>query len=148
MVPTANMSVIGISASDIFLITQFTVNLIAALKEEGGSKSKYQQEIHSLESLGSILAEINDLSATASPSPFHDKLRAQTDHATSLIESCRNSIAKYGKALGPDAPKGRLHGGFRKAQWLLSATKDLQAFREAIASELDAIRFLLSKQVL
>jgi hypothetical protein len=142
------MSIVGLSASDVFLITKLTARIISALREERGAKSQYQEAVRSLESLRHTLLEIQELSSSTERSRLNDLLKTQIGSSIDLISGFTEKIAKYEKHLGAKPVGGHLRGSFRKAQWAIRAARDLDDFRKLVTPQLEVIKLILSKETM
>lgn len=142
----------GGSPSDIFAAVKFTTKIVSALKKDGGSQSKYQDAVQSLESLQSSLQTIlEDFQQLAQSQPLTangDNLRSQISRAQTFVSEFEKKIEKYEEKLGAGARTGALHGTFRKIDFALRAEKDLQEFRKDLEFQLHAIKFSMGKEAL
>ena len=139
------MSFFGWSLSDVVLITGLTTKVVAALKEDGGSKTEYQTAIRSCEDLQKLLTELVNLDVHALDQDLLEQLKTHAEWPRDLLSNYVTKLRKYERSLGSNATKGCQHGVWKKAKWALSTAKDLEHFRATVASLLDTVKLTLAK---
>src|SRR5437762_2017380 len=104
------MAGFGFSPSDIVAFGQFANKVVVALKEDGGSKSEFQQAIGWCENFLDTLNEIRNLELSNVSASFADQLKKQSEHSAEFVTHFKKKIAKYEKAMGENSGKGAHHG--------------------------------------
>lgn len=142
------MSFVGVSPADFYLLARFTHRVISALKEEGGSRSQYQEAVSSLESLAKALQQLHDLRTADGTAILGDGTRSNVHQGTSLISNFVEKIAEYEEVLGKTGPKGFTKGLVQKERWALKTAGHLTSFRESLDHQLQNLGLDLSKEIL
>jgi hypothetical protein len=69
------------------------------------------------------------------------------DEASAFLDTVtkfrRENVAKYGKALGPSAPKGFYHGIVPKVKWGMHGPKDIAKFHSMIGMHANKLSHLM-----
>ena len=140
------MSPLGVGLSDVFLIASFAARVHSALKNNGGARSQYQQEISSLEALGHGLQGLQELISSSSNDGFREGLGSQSMQVQSLVTAFSKSISKYDKVLGSNASRRSIKGAFLSTKWEFIAAKELDLFWKQLEPKIKAIELLVSRQ--
>ena len=149
---TENMSFgFGWSVSDVAFLTNVTIKVMKALREEGGAKSEYQRAVRSLETLQATLTEVRKILQHVEP-VFRNAISGQLDDSTSSIDQINSKLlAKFSRALGENASNAKdislPRYSFRKVHWAFSAANELSQFRSQLAEQLDTVKLLMITHV-
>jgi hypothetical protein len=129
----------GASPSDVVQALETAVRAISSLKEEGGSKSRYQTANASLQARVAALEAIVDITALSSNASSSAFLLQQL--ASSLRDRDKELLVwtgKYQKSLSEQAPKGWRHSVGRKLQYAFDGHGKLQDHFASTQPEADA----------
>jgi len=100
------MAGFGFSPGDILTFSQFAYKIGVALKEDGGSKSEFQQAIGWCENFRDVLKEIQNLELSNVSISFADQLKEHSKRSAEFVAHFKKKIAKYEKAMGENSRKG------------------------------------------
>ena len=102
------MAGFGFSPSDIIEFGKFAYKVTVALKEDGGSKSEFQEAIGWCENFREVLKVIQNLELSNVSASFADRLKEHSQRSVEYVALFRTNIAKYEKAMGENSAKGRI----------------------------------------
>jgi len=142
------MAGFGFSPSDIVEFGKFAYKVADALKEDGGSKSEFQEAIGWCEDFREVLKEIQNLELSNVSTSFADQLKEHSQRSVEFVARFRTKIAKYEKAMGENSAKGAHHGTARKIQWALEAANDLDKFCQSLHMSIKALEMFMASRML
>jgi hypothetical protein len=117
-----------------------------ALKETGGASSDYQEVARQLETLVSILQEVQSLKATKTDLHLINAIRGQAQLSQETLITFQQKINKYDKNLGRHARQAFHWGTMSKAKWATMVEGDMAHLRQRIDSQMTSLNILLQLQ--
>lgn len=106
-----------------------------ALKEQGGASSDYQQTIRELESIYTILDQLQSTSIMMANPVILNAIKGQAHSLQTILSHFLDQISKYGGPLGCAAPKGFHRGPTSKAKWALLVSKEAAKMKETVTAQ-------------
>jgi len=132
-------AVVGVSAGDFIAAINLTKEVIAALRDSGGSSKEFQDVISELRALLIILHDVKDLELDVEQRRERAALRAQSALCQDIIYAFLDQIKKYYPCLRHGGSSSSWKDGLRRVQWALCEKKELVAFRMALTSHIQTI---------
>jgi hypothetical protein len=119
----------GWSAGDIVAGVQLFVRIGKALKEAGGSKSKYQNAVDFIESVSRIITGLQNIRDDYPQLNWEDGLIIQSNVVMSAVKAFKDktNIDKYEKSLGTSSQRNKAQTIGREIQFELLLVKKLQS---------------------
>ena len=130
----------GFSIAGIELVTKIS----KALKDSGGASAEYQQIVQQLESLKLTLQQLSSVKATTQNNAFINAIRTQAQIVETSLQQSLDSITKYNKSLGGQAPKGARHGSARKIEWAVLRQPRAEKLQSTIEAQVSTLNLLLN----
>ena len=134
----------GFSVGDFIAGIELVAKISKALKDSGGASAEYQQVVQQLESLRLTLQQLSSVKATSRNYAFVNAVRAQAQLIETSLQPFLDSITKYNKSLGGQAPRGARHGSARKVEWALSRQPKVAKLRSTIEAQVSTLNLLLN----
>lgn len=132
------MSVIGISPSDIINGARVIGKGLASLKEDGGSKTAYQQTSNGLIARANALNHLEQFADSIDPilpsNAVRDAVKQSKDEDTAFIKI----LSKYEHKLGAKAAAGKKHGIARKVAWAFCGEQNSKDYSARASAGIDA----------
>lgn len=145
----------GWSAGDVIAALKLLNQIRVALKDSGGSRAEYQDEITFLDSLCLTLRTLGSVQSEALQPVVPENISRHVEHIGKSVEGFLRDIrSQFGPDLGhfPTTRKRGLWGPsvstFRKVQWALSTSKKVRALRDRICAELMSLQIQLSQHIM
>ena len=134
------MSVIGLSPNDLADWIRLLVRVAAALKEEGGSKSRYQQASQTVDATIAAVDDLEDFAVSANNilSSDSDGLQRLAQDLRKPFEEAKGKLTKYQPSLGVQARPGKRRGIFQKINWTFSGEPEVKDHYEQATVGMEA----------
>lgn len=144
----------GWSAGDVIAALKLMNQIRVALKDSGGSRAEYQDEITFLDNLCLTLRTLGSVEPASLQPVFGENIARHVDHICKSVDGfLRDTRSQFGPDLGrfPTTRRGGVWGpsvsAFRKMQWALSTSKKVRALRDRICAELLSLQIQLSQHI-
>lgn len=145
----------GWSAGDVVAGLQLLNQIRVALKDSGGSRSEYQDEIAFLDNLSLTLRTLGSFQPGLLQPTVTESISRHAEHIGNSVEGfLRDVQSQFGPNLGrfPTTARRGVWGAsmstLRKMQWAVSTSKKVQALRDKICAELLSLQIQLSQHIM
>ncbi|KAI1751045.1 hypothetical protein F4782DRAFT_506568 [Xylaria castorea] len=134
----------GFSVGDFLAAGQLAADIIASLRDVGGSKSDYQAVILELECLQKTLIRLDSLKSDQ-PCLALEAVKYTALSCRRPLENFLGKIRKYEQSLGPWAKEGPIRSTVDKIRFTFGQKDDIQKFQSYLHIHIETINLLLSE---
>lgn len=145
----------GWSAGDVIAALGLLNQIRVALKDSGGSRAEYQDEIIFLDNLCLTLRTLRNIQPESLQPVVGENISRHVEHIGKSVTAFLGDIrTQFGPDLGrfPTTRRGGVWGPsvstFRKVQWALSTSKKVRSLRDRICAELLSLQIQLSQHIM
>jgi hypothetical protein len=135
------------SVGDIITAVGVIKDLIVALSDSRGSSADYQRIISELTNLERILIHLDDLIKACENHPdytaLRDAARLEALENARLVEPFRGKLQKYSQSLRIGGSGNTAIDAYRKIHYHLKGKDDVDEFRKAVSTRVEAMTTLL-----
>ena len=135
----------GFSAGDFIAAVNLVGEIISALRETGGARSKYRGLLDELDSLETALLKVKLINPEEIQNANHAvALQQAASRCLQTIDHFWQKIRKFDPHLQSSGSSSRVKDGWMRVKWTLCRKADVDDFRIRIRAHTDAVVMLLN----